>query len=51
MEQNIFLKEYFKIIQHLYQLKKFIKYFNETTWIVQWKSNGMSKENSENITK
>ena len=47
MEQNIFIWEYFKIIYYLYQLK--IKC--GTTPIDSWKSNGMSKENIENITK
>ena len=31
--------------------KKYIKYFSGTTPIDSWKSNGMSKENIENITK
>ena len=31
--------------------KKYIKYFSGTTRIDQWKSNGMSKENVENMTK
>ena len=31
--------------------KKYIKYFSGTTWIESWKSNGMSEENIENITK
>ena len=31
--------------------KKQIKYFSGTTWINLWKSNRMSKENIENITK
>ena len=31
--------------------KKYIKYFSGTTGIDSWKSNGMSKENIENITK
>ena len=31
--------------------KKYIKYFSGTTRIDLWKSNGMSKENIENITK
>ena len=31
--------------------KKCIKYFSGTTWIQSWKSNGMSEENIENITK
>ena len=31
--------------------KKYIKYFSGTTRIDQWKPNGMSKENVENMTK
>ena len=31
--------------------KKYIKYFIGTTEIDSWKSNGMSEENIENITK
>ena len=31
--------------------KKYIKYFSGTTWIESWKSNGMSEESIENITK
>ena len=31
--------------------KKYIKYFSGTTWITLWKSNGMSEENVEHITK
>ena len=46
MEQSIFLQEYFKIIQYLYQLKN-----SGTTRIESWKPNGMSEENIENITK
>ena len=30
---------------------KYIKYFNDTTRIESWKSNGMSKKSIENITK
>ena len=41
----------FKIIYYLYQLKKYIKYFSDTTRYNSWKSNGMSKENIENVTK
>ena len=53
MEQNIFLQEYFKTIDYLYQLKK-IKYFNKyfsTTRIELQKSNGMSEKINKNITK
>ena len=31
--------------------KKYIKYFTGTTWIESWKSNEMSEESIENITK
>ena len=31
--------------------KKYIKYFSDTTQIDSWKSNGISEENIENITK
>ena len=31
--------------------RRYIKYFSGTTWIHSWKSNGMSEENIENITK
>ena len=31
--------------------KKYIKYFNSTCHIYLWKSNGMSEESIENITK
>ena len=31
--------------------KKYIKYFNGTTQIYLWKSNGMPEESMENITK
>ena len=31
--------------------KKYIKYFSGTTGIESWKSNGMSEESIENITK
>ena len=30
---------------------EYIKYFTGTTWIESWKSNGMSEESIENITK
>ena len=46
MEENIFLQEYFKII------KRFsIKCFHAAKRIYSWKSNGMSEESIENITK
>ena len=31
--------------------KKYIKYFTSTTWIESWKSNGMSEESIEYVTK
>ena len=30
---------------------KYIKYFSDSTQILSWQSNGMSKENIKNITK
>ena len=51
MEQNIFLQEFFKIIQYEYQPKKTIKHFSGTTRIDSWKSNEISEENIENIIK
>ena len=33
------------------QAKKYIKYFISTTQVESWKSNGMSAESLENITK
>ena len=50
MEQNISVEEYCKIVLYLYQLKT-TKYFSGTTRIHSWRSNGMSEENIENITK
>ena len=42
----------FKIIYYyLCQPKKYIKYFSGIIWIDSWKSNGMSEEYIENITK
>ena len=42
----------FKIIHYyLCQPKKYIKYFSRIIWIDSWKSNGMSEEYIENITK
>ena len=49
MEQNIFLQEIFKIIFYSYQ--KYIKCFNGTNQIYSWKSNEMSEESIEKITK
>ena len=51
MEQNIFLQEYFKTIQYLYQLKNELYYFSGTTRIDWWKTNGMPDEYIEIITK
>ena len=51
MKQNIFFQEYFRIIQYVYQLKKYIEYFTGTTWIELWKSNSMPEESIENIIK
>ena len=52
MDQTIFLQDYFKIIQYLYQIKKqHIKYFSRTTRIDQQKYNEMSEENIKNVTK
>ena len=46
---------YSGILQYLFVFRiatlKYIKYFSGTTWIDWWKSDGMSKENIENITK
>ena len=50
MKQNISIQEYYKTILHLYQLKK-KKYFSGTARINLWKSNGISKENIQNIVK
>ena len=49
MEQNIFLPEYFRIVYYLCQLKNTLNI--DTTQIDLWKSNRMSEENKENITK
>ena len=46
MVQNIFLQEYFKIIQYLYQIKNTLNVL-----VALLKSNGISEENIENITK
>ena len=40
MEQNIFLQENSKFIQYL-SVKKYIRYFTDTTGIDSWKSNGI----------
>ena len=52
MKQNIFLQEFFKIIQYLYQLKSklyiLVALLSSTDL---WKSNGLSEENIENIIK
>ena len=49
MEQNIFHQVYYKIIQHLYQLKMF-QFFTCTTEVYFWKYSGVSVEAIENIT-
>ena len=51
MEQNIFLPEYSQIMWCLCQQKKCTEYFSGTTRIESRKSNGMSEENIENMTK
>ena len=51
MQQNIFLQEYFKNYLVFIPAIKCIKYFSGTTRIDLWKSNGMSEENIENISK
>ena len=51
MTQNIFLQEYFKIIQYLYQVKNTLKHFNGTTQIYSRKYNEISEETIEIITK
>ena len=51
MEQNIFLQLIFQNYLVFIPTKKYIKYFTGTTRIESWKSNGMSEENIENITK
>ena len=51
MKLNIFLQEYFKIIQYLYWLKDELNIFSGTTRIEWWKSNGNSEVNIKNLTK
>ena len=51
MEQNISVQEYYKIILYLHHLKKYISCFSGTAPVYQWKSNGISGEFIENITK
>ena len=41
----------FEIYLVFMSAKKYIKYFNSTTRIGSWESNGISEENIENITK
>ena len=43
--------EIFQIYPVFIPAKKFIKYFSVPTWIDSWKSNEISEENIENITK
>ena len=45
---GIFLQENYLVF---IPTKKYTKYFSGTTLIDPWKSNGMSEENIENITK
>ena len=47
MGQNSFLQNYLVFIP----AKEYIKCFSGTTRIELWKSNGMSRESIENITK
>ena len=51
MEENIFFKEYFKNYLVFVSAIKKVKYFHGTTQIYSWKSNRISEENVENITK
>ena len=51
MEQNLFFSEKFQSSLVFLSAKEYIKYFGSTTWIDLCKSNGMSEENIENITK
>ena len=52
MVQNIFLQEYFFQSSLVFlSTKKYIKYFRSTTRINFWKSNALSEESVENITK
>ena len=41
----------FEIYLVFMSAKKYIKYFNSTTRIGSWESNGISEENIENVTK
>ena len=50
MEQKIFLG-IFPVYFVFIPAKKYIKYFSGSSGIESWKSNGMSEENIENITK
>ena len=52
MVQNIFLQEYFFQSSLVFlSTKKYIKYFRSTIRINFWKSNALSEESVENITK
>ena len=51
MEENVFLRKYFKTIHCFYQIKKCIRYFSGTTQIDLQKFNGMSEENIETKNK
>ena len=48
---NYFSSEIFQNYLVIIPAKKYIKYFSGTNRIDLWKSNGMSEENIENITK
>ena len=50
MDQNIFLGIFQNYLIFI-PAKKYIKCFSVTTRIESWKSNTMSEESSENITK
>ena len=51
MGQNIFLQGLFQIYSVFKSAKKHIKYFIGTTRIYSWKSNEISEETIENLTK
>ena len=51
MEQNIFSSEIFQNYLVFIPAEKYNKYFSGTTRIDSWKSDGISEENIENITK
>ena len=51
IEQNISIQEYLQNYFVFVPAKICIKYLSGITWIYLWKSNGMSEENIENITR